>query len=77
VSLGKDCNECVCFVLGDPKHNSNMFLMVLQTGYEGKRRVFFLGMTKSQQSPSKRVTAVIFCWQNANKSLVVPVPMVV
>jgi len=39
VSLGKDCNECVCFVLGDPKCSSNMFLMVLQTGCEGKRRV--------------------------------------
>ena len=41
MSLGKDCNECVCLVLGDPKYNSNVFLMVLQTGYEGKRHVFF------------------------------------
>jgi len=46
--LGEVCNECVCLVLGDPKCNSNVFLMVLQTGYEGKRRVCFFGMTKLQ-----------------------------
>jgi len=53
VSLGKDCNECVCLVLGDPKYNSNVFLMVLQTGYEGKRRVCFFGMTKLQSLDGK------------------------